>query len=482
MTRDDAVELIKLWAGAVPFIALASVFYPPVWTYMDESVYIGLANVLRHGTLFADQAGIQIPYVGWNGHHLVSQYPYGMPALIALASVVSWKAIFLINPAAWLIGFAAFAKWLRLEGVSRRYAWLYLYFPTAVFYTRTVMSEIVCGAVITLAGLAYRQERFVWTGLWLGLAINIRSSLGVILPALLVASALEWLWAGKSWRAWLAAGPGWRIVAGALPGLLAVLVTNFATTGHPLRSPYALSVGHVLSVTNLIPNLARFGESLVVVYPLMALSVFLGPWRGRLAPRMAIVVFILFHALVPTGWVTGNQWDSLAQRLVLQQRYLLPILPFLLLFYVMGLDRAMRAASWSPPKLLVAAAAALVLAAGAMQIRHDRYLQTLAEFQRIVYRTVPEGASVVTNFDALKLVNDIRGKRSWVLVTHDSVDIPATEPPPTFYVEILHSQGRRPDEKFGPLLPGETILLERVERGGSTLSIYRYRGAPRATS
>jgi hypothetical protein len=120
-------ESLILWVGAVPFVVLSLIFYPPFWTYMDENIYVGLANVLRHGTIFPDRTGVQVPYLAWNGKHSVAQYPLGMPLLIALTSFGGWRAIFMINLVFLLVGFAYFARWLRLEGLSQHYAWLYLY-------------------------------------------------------------------------------------------------------------------------------------------------------------------------------------------------------------------------------------------------------------------------------------------------------------------------------------------------------------------
>lgn len=436
---------------------------------MDENIYIGLANVFRHGALFADQVGIRIPYLAWNGTHWVSQYPPGMPALIALFSFMGWNFIFLIGPLFLLIGFAFFVRWLRSEGLPVGYAWLYLYYPAFLFYSRTVMSEIPCMAFVTVACCEFSRKRFLTAGFLIGIAANFRNPAALILIAMI---ATCWLEHRAKSSISLTFPPACKLLLGALPPIGLILLYNALTTGHLFRFPYELTTGQPLRIAHVVPNFVRFGESLMVVYPGMLLSVlWAAPRRGGL-PLAAFGIFTLFHALVPPSWITSNQWEDLGQRLVLQHRFLLPALPCLLFLFIRMLDGLFQSVRIAVNRFLLLALPLLVIAAGFLHVRHQNHLIKLAAFQEIIYARIPEEAIVWTNYDGLKLLNDAHGRRSWKLLSSPGQWLRQTEIGPVFYLEVVHyGSPRSGGTSFPPASSGFT-LLERRERGSSVLSIY----------
>lgn len=459
--RARRLESIILWLGAFPFIAAFLIHYPPIWTYMDENIYIGLANTLRHGTIYADQAGIQIPFLSWNGEHRVAKYPLGMPLLIAGASSGGWQAMFLINTVAVLMGFLLFVRWLRAEGLHPWYAWLYLYYPTLIFYSRTVMADVLCMLTVFASCWYFRRKRYLLAGLLAGIAPHTKITGALLFPVLFVAGAArEDRWAVLR-----------KLLAGAFPGLAALLLYNFATTGRFLISPYALTGEPPPSFAYFRTNLALFAQSLFLLYPLMPVFLCVG-WKRFRLPAVFTLLFSLFNTCVPTSWITGNQWSEWPQRLVLQDRYLLPVIPFFLLMYADGLDRLSkgRAARWLPLALVP-----LLISAGLIHSKHQEYLGELRSSQKILYETVPEQAALFVNYDALHLVNDIYGKRPWTLVS-DAESLPL--PPKgklVFYSELVQHYGNRPTKRTSS---APMRLIARVEGRLASLSIYRLSEEP----
>lgn len=452
--REDRL----LWLGALPFLLAFLAWYPPLWTYLDENIYVGIANTLRHGTLYADQAGIQIPFFAWNGHHWVSKYPLGMPALIALFSFVSWKTIFLIGPLAALAAFGLMARWLRFEGLHPWYAWLLLYHPALVFYSRTLMAEVVCLALILAAFYAFRRERFFLAGLLAGFVPHIRISSFLILPILAAG--------GIPWKGLPAAR---RVALGILPGLTLLLLYNAATTGSLWVSPYKLVGQEPLSWAYLPSNLGRFSQSLFLIYPLMPVALFTG-WRRFPLPTVCVLIFLLFHACVPPSWITGNQWSAWPQECILPARYLLPVVPLFLLLYADLLDRIFRFLKQPPARWLAAGLLFALLPGNAfLHARHQHYLLQLRRLQDAVYETVPEDAALFANYDALRLLNNIRGKQSWELtpdLSRLSARLSALAPEKlVFYLDVEQHQGNRPRGSPPPFMrlvktiPGELVSL-----------------------
>jgi len=449
-------ETVLLWLGALPFAAAFLLWYPPIGTYMDENIYIGLANVLRHGTIYADQAGIQVPFLTWNGEHLVAFFPLGMPLLIAGVSYWNWQAMFLINAVAILIGFFLFARWLRADGLHPWYAWLYLYYPTVLFYSRTVMADVLCMVTIFASCWYFRQGRYSLAGLLAGFAPHTKITGVLLLPTLFAAGA------ARTDRVVVLR----KFLLGAFPGLALLFLHNAATTGHFWASPYLLPAGQeTLSFVYCRTNFMLFSQSLFFLYPFMPLFLCAG-WKRFQLPAVFTVLFLLFHLCVPTSWITGNQWGNWPQRLVLQIRYLLPVIPFFLLMYADGLDRLSkgRTARWLPLALVP-----LLISAGLIHSKHQEYLRELRSFQKVLYETVPRQADLFVNYDTLHLMNDIQGKRPWTLVSDAKLLPLPPEGKLVFYSELVQRYGNRPTKKS----PVPMRLITRVEGKLASLSIYR---------
>lgn len=447
-------ETVLLWLAALPFAAAFLFWYPPVWTYMDENIYIGLAHVLRQGTLYADQAGIQIPFLSWNGEHLVSKYPLGMPFLIAGVSCWNWQAIFLINAVAILAVFLLFVRWLRTEGLHPWYAWLYLYYPTLIFYSRTVMADVLCMLTLFASCWYFRQSRYFLAGLLAGFSPHAKITGALLLPVLLAAGAT----CKDRWPVLR------KLLAGAFPGLAILLLYNLATTGRFLISSYALTGAGPLSFTYCRTNLALFAQSLFLLYPFMPLFLCTG-WKRFRLPAVFTALFFLFNTCVPTSWITGNQWGAWPQRLVLQSRYVLPVIPFFLLMYVDGLDRLSkgRAARWLPLMLVP-----LFVSAGLIHSRHQKYLRELHSFQKVLYETIPEQAHLLVNYDALRLINAIHNRRPWSLVSDPEHPPVPPDKKLVFYLELVQHYGNRPTKSLS--IPMQQVT--RVEGHLASLSIY----------
>lgn len=455
--------------GGIPFLAMALYFYPAMWTYMDENIYIALANVLRHGTIYADQAGVQVPFMASYASHQLPQYPLGMPSLIALFSFAGWRSIFLINILFLFVGFFYFIRWLRLEAIPESYALLYLLYPSFVFYSRTLMTEVTCAAIVTIALYKFRTKRYFLSALILGLGFSVKNILVLVMVPMFFATLLEWYRIGRN-KDRSNAGP-FLFCAGAIPGVFLVLLYNLISTGNLFTFAYSVHKGQPLSFIHIFENLLLYGQSLSLIYPLFFVPVLIAVWRREKLVLCAIaILFTSFYLLIPSNWILNNQRPDLLQRLVLQPRYLMPVIPVFLFLYVWELHRIASRIKFPVQQALSFGCVLLFILLGILSQRHQRYLTALADLQREVYQNTESGFLLIANYDSTRLLNDIIAPRSWRMEQEN------TEKPEQnsdlFFVELVRSS---PAVESSPSdNPG--VVVRKVQNQVGALTIYRSGG------
>ncbi|MEO0185688.1 MAG: hypothetical protein ABIL20_07810, partial [candidate division WOR-3 bacterium] len=139
--------------GAFLFTFLFFYFYPLNIGIVDETAYLSMTYAFQKGNLYYEEAGIEsAPASMTVDHHLVSRYPPGNSILLLPFTAIHWKWIFLRGYILMIIGFIIFIMLLHNNQLPRHYALLFLFHPSFLLYSRTIMSDLP-STIFSLLGL-----------------------------------------------------------------------------------------------------------------------------------------------------------------------------------------------------------------------------------------------------------------------------------------------------------------------------------------
>jgi hypothetical protein len=371
-------------AGFLLFTVIFFTYYPPTYAIVDESSYLSTAYALQRGTFYYDEAGINQEHVSQRvGTHQVSRYPPGNPLLLLPFTIIVWRLAFVRG---WLLaglGLGLIILILRHYRLPEPFALLFLLHPTVLLYSRTVMSDLPAAIAILFGVYLCLKKKPLASGMVLGLSAAIRYP-NLIVPAVLFILALirkENRNAGS-------------LLAGVIVGVCPLLIYNRIIFGTFWGS--AIGYGVTFSLNSLPRTLLAFILSLITVYPLMLIGAFF--WKNRdrwffLAPAMVTMLFYGFQGYF-------DQPVNLLAGLVMNLRYLLPVIPLFLIPYIGFLNRG----RW-PPRLLSPAIGLLLILSVILSRQHQRFLDRNVEHQRELYRNTPDAGIVICNKDVYELIN-----------------------------------------------------------------------------
>lgn len=379
------------------YAALYLVFYPPIYTSVDESANFGMASLLRHGILLPGQAGQALSMSVPGPHGPVFRFPIGFPAVLALVSVVGAWAFYLVNPVLHMAATWAFAKILRAMGVPEKLAVLYLLYPGFVLYQRTLFSDGFAASLTTLSLYFLVRgpvRETVAAGACLGLALLSRSTswmVALVVGAGVLAAAWRFRRSDMTWKG----RAGWFFM-GMAPFLILNGLYNAYTLGSPFRSAYSLD-------TLSLENLWKFGPtmalSLLLIYPGMLLAplFYRGPyWRGGLVATTAVV-------LIACAYNEPTYGNTRLETLVSVTRQILPVMPFYLLAFC-GLLGPLMLKPWVRRfRVWEAVTGLLLLMTVAISAIHQRHLRVLVAVRDEIRQTLPAHSIVYGNKDVFKL-------------------------------------------------------------------------------
>lgn len=400
MPFETADRRWLLAAGAV-YLLLLLVFYPVLYTSIDEAAAFSMAYVLRHGTIFpghtpAFRHAAFFPSLSPVGlHGRVYRFPIGFPLVLSALSWIGWRAFFLVNPLLHLAASACFAGILRANRIAPRYAVLYLLFPCFVLFTRTLFSDAFAASLTTIAlYLLLCRRRPTLAGLCLGVALLSRST-SLLVAVVLVAGLFVADWKGRGQR------PVWRgQAAGLLAGLLPFLAINatysFYAFGGPFQSAYS---ANALSWHGLAQSGPSYAEALLLIYPglLLAPLFYRGAfWKEGLVATTLVV-------LLAASYNESTFGNTGLQTLLSTPRQVLPAMPFYLLAFCGVLSGVMGAKRRALPALEAVVGLGLAGTAAAISWQHQHYLKSLQAIRVEIQHTVPAGGTVYANKDVYKL-------------------------------------------------------------------------------
>lgn len=395
--------------------ALFALAWPRTFAIIDESTYLSTALVYRAGTIFSDVAGIDcISRVRGPHGHEVSKFAPLWPLVLAPLAAPEWRAAFAANALLHLVGFLVFLRMLREAKLPAWGALVYLAHPTLVYYSRTLMSDVLAGVLFLFAWSAWRRETkggARLAGAWLGVSCLARTTHVVPVALFVLAAAVE------AARGRIPRGRVGSLLAGILPGAIVLAIYQQVAFGRWWRGTAGyrddradLGMEGQFGLHELVPGLAHYGSALLAVLPLMLLGVFLTRVRDRFLVRAVSLGTMLFFCL----YYWRDTADSRAVTAVVGLRFLIPVLPMFLFTYVEMLERWTRRVpvpitAWGTAVLAFAGCAALHAA-------HDARLRPVDEERRLLYSVTPVGSVILCDTEARKRIHAVWGERAAVRV------------------------------------------------------------------
>ncbi len=401
-----------LITGVVLYVLTFLALYPRTTAIVDEDAYLTGAFLLRTGRLSYEGSEIPAPHMTVESDgRLASKYPPGTSLFLLPFTLLGWRAVFLSGLLLALAGTVLSGLILKRLAPEADPAWalLYLFHPAVVLFSRTIMSDLLA-ATLVLAAFYCLLRRSGWllaAGLFLGLACLVRYSNAIFVPVFLILALRP-------------AGPRLRralmLLTGFVPLAGLIAAYNAYAYGSPFSFPMYLT-GH-FSPAYFRHNAWYYGTALMVLYPLMLVAPLVAG-KGR-----RLLLGLPAYALLGLYCLFSYTYDApgLPVRLTVGIRYLLPGLPFFVLGFVLMADRMLGRlrAGW----LKYAGVTGMALLSVAIQLRHDRYLEVQAGYQRLLLDNVPSSALLLGNAGVSELVGYAWGWRDYRHIVEFNVPVP----------------------------------------------------------
>ena len=408
-------------AAGLLFAALYCLFWPVLYTTMDESAYLNYAWVYRHGTLYADVAGISAvqSYPVGAENHVVTLYPPGMPVLLALVSFFGWNFALGANLFVHLAAFLVLANLLRRNGSPSSLAFLYLLHPTAVIFSHTLMSDPLSGLLILLAFVWCGKRRYALAGVLIGLSVFVRTANGIAAGLFAVGLALE---AAEPILTALRRGKMAEAIQRLLPAITVALCALPFVIGAWLFQKYIQDGGWarysgegLLGFQHFPRMFPSYVLALMMIYPIMALAPLIYRKPDRALLLCLCYGYLLFYSCYYYQDSTGSRLESF----VIGQRFMLAVLPLYLLSYGDALTRFFG--EFRKTKIgqtLTIGAALLLFGVAGFGIRkHQDYLKNLRVVRDTVVESVPANAPLLCNVHVAKLLHPAwTGARKYAVI------------------------------------------------------------------
>ncbi len=401
-----------LFAGALLYVIAFLTLYPRTTAIVDEDAYLTEAFLFRAGRLTYDGSTIPAPHMTVESDgRLASKYPPGNSLFLLPFTLLGWRAVFVAGLLLALAGTALASLILaRLSpDTDGLWALLYLFYPAVVLLSRTVMSDLLAATLVLASFYCLLRGRnwLVASGFVLGSACLVRYSNAVLLPVFLLLALRP---RGARLRSAL------LLAIGFLPPAGLIAAYNAYAYGAPISFPMYLT--GQFSPAFFPHNVWYYGTALLLLYPLMLVAPLASGRRNRLLlglPAYAVLGLYCFFSYT-------HDVPNLPVRLTLGLRYLLPGLPFFIIAFAIAADRLLNRlrTGW----LRYAAIAGMALLSVAIQVRHDRYLQAQAEYQRLLLGNVPRSALLLCDAGTSELVSYAWGWRDYRHIAEFNVPVP----------------------------------------------------------
>lgn len=326
---------IVLVLSSVAFL----VFFPKSYATIDEHDYLGNAQNIVSGTLRQHCTDSVSQFRV--GEYCIYKYNIGTSFFYIPYLLMGMGSPFLSTFLAFLGMIWIFSKILRHFKLHQVWTIFFAFYPPFVYYSRTLLSEQY-SALLILTGLFLLLKnsrdatvlRSMSIGIVWGFAVLVRYSnvlvVGILLTYFVVQSSIghnvyfwlkRWIW----------------VVVGVFPLAIFFFSNNDYMYGHFLRSGYYYSGEEGKFLLSNMPLMAgKYLLALVILYPGMIVLPFWTKNNYKWPLIAVFVVLLLFYASF-----SGNNgvFEGRILDLILGVRFLIPVIPLVLLLYFQYLDR-----------------------------------------------------------------------------------------------------------------------------------------------
>lgn len=389
------------------YIALFLVFYPATYTTIDEG------NFLRSALLFLEgrHSIIDPEYQLGFGYVINAYYPFfiGQAIVILPFVLTTWQGAFLSGMFLHIVATLIFYL-LAIKGKrSLWYVPLFLFFPYFIFYSTTLFSDFTSGPIILAAFYCYLKEQKKYTalsGVLFGFAAVLKyTNIIAFLPFLLYTLIKNRQKMGY-------------LIAGILPLAVFILAYNAVFFGGPFDTLHSTSTytGHDGTVSGSLQAfgfLERFfpiAFRLAIILPLLVISPFFYKGKGRAEIIGAYLLFLVFWG---SRLQSGDGFNFGPSTLT---RYMLPVLPLILLTYpdfVQRIFERLRAVKILPAVLIVVSLA-LIVGAGMLLSTQHAYLNIHYEVLQDIHANTPDHALIISEAETNRYFMEAFGDRRFL--------------------------------------------------------------------
>ncbi len=368
-------------------VLIYALFFPPIYSSIDEHSYIKNASLLVKGTLFVEdpenacRAGAFVEGKGYIAPQFLGRSLFLLPFLFLGQASIKLSGFIVC-----LMNFALLFFIFRKLKVPDKYALLLLLYPAMVWIARTVYAEsLVLTALLAGAYFYLNANAKSWlaSGAFFGLALIVRPDSIFAFAAFLL---------NRNWK------KSALLMAGFLPFFIAIFWLNSVLYGSALSTGY----GGILAILSRrvvdLPNLLVLVGVLSLIYPLMLFSPF---FVKKEFPLFWQYVFLsgYFIYLATVTYVFGFDLSlsSIPTLFSARLRYFVPLIGLLLIPYGMFLNKIINN-KFREKLYYVIIICLLGIALVASYIHQDFLLKRLAVQEQIL-SNIPGNALVVGSSD-----------------------------------------------------------------------------------
>lgn len=435
---------------------------PQFYLAADEGIYLRDAFLLSRGTLFGGAAAEALP--GWS-----LEYPLGNALLIAPWLKAGFSYIFFGNALMLVLCTLTAAVLFRRLGIPVLYAALVLLSPSMVLFSRTLMSELP-SCLVLLGGVLFyvkaeKRPAYAFLSFFLfGAACLIRYTNALYLPVFGAVYAVRCIRAERPARM--------LFLCGAIVGPVALAVQNHYLLGAWYATGYA-NLLQRFSLSHSGRNIAAYFLALNINYPAMLLACLFYRWKYRFEFIGVVLLFLFFHSM----YRFGLQGDGIAQKSVLGLRFMLPVLPLMILMYCHTIrEWAGRHRGPYIKAVAGAALAALIFCDAALCVRHYEETLDAADISEQIYTYTLQGSAIIYNREAGEYINPVFGDRARISPSELRDAYASSGPYPGVYVVYCFDLARpeRTSAGFGRDQNRERDKLETLKKDFTLHPVVRH--------
>jgi hypothetical protein len=320
------------------FLVLAFLlFYPAKYTTIDESNYIGNSYRLIDGSL-RQVCNPNIPGLFEVKDYCIYKYNIGYSIILVPFVLINEKLVFLASFLSLILSTIIFYKILGILKIDQRLIFLFTFYPSFIYISRTALSESFSMLLILLSTYLLlkfednnKKKYLIAIGASIGAAVLIRYTNIIPLGILLLSSFIKNL-KPKTSNLKLIAQNALRIMLGSLPFALFFLFINIHLYGSPFRSGYYYSKEEVFGFSYFLKHIGQYILALSVIYPLM-LPV------GLINRRFIRFNLAFLSVMFLYAFSVNTLFKREIQDLIFALRFLIPVLPLLMISYLDFIDK-----------------------------------------------------------------------------------------------------------------------------------------------